>query len=166
MGRKPFSCLRYSDLILVIDNNYGEDTRHRRIVPCPYHCGRAPAGVAGVLHERHLRFYCHSGLFERDHSVSWDESPLETAATSERHHTQVACLACFRAAEEDGLDEGTATDEPTTTRLPEPWVCSCVSCGEQVPFGYSEPNRGGALWPITGNTDVWRRRDWLLMMDS
>lgn len=196
----PFSCLRCGDIILVVDNTYAEETRVRRVIPC--HCGTAASevasadtagpgatGVAGVLHERRLRFYCHSGMLERDHSVSWDSEPLETAATSERHHTNVACLACLRADVEDtgtpdGLGVsgrgGAALDRVTTTRLPEVWTCACVSCGAQVPFGFSEPNRGGTVWPVTGEdfdparapypeprfADVWRRRDWLLVMGT
>jgi hypothetical protein len=177
----PFSCLRCGDLILVVDNTYAEETRVRHIISC--HCGGTPSGVAGVLHERRLRFYCHSGMLERDHRVSWDESPLETAATSERHHTQVACRACLRAAEEATWtpadpDGGATTDEPTITRRPDIWTCACVSCGEEVPFAFSEPNRGGTIWPILAHdfdparapypeprfADAWCRRDWLFVV--
>jgi len=179
----PFSCLRCGDIILVVDNTYAEEARVRRVIPC--RCGAAPTSIAGVLHERRLRFYCHSGMLERDHTVSWDESPLETAATSERHHTQVACRACLRAAEEDtrtpdSLGGGAAMDRATTTRLPDQWTCSCVSCGREVPFGFSEPNRGGTVWPATGEdfdparapypeprfADAWLRRDWLFVVDA
>lgn len=99
-----------------------------------------------------------------DHEV-WDEDIEEVAET-------ITCQDCFDEADQYAWAHDEHADESETSDLE--FSVYCTSCGHEVEFGWSHPDRGGRVWPCEAAdfnpwkcwpeprfADAWAARGWL-----
>jgi hypothetical protein len=82
---------------------------------------------------------------ELGHAVAGTLEKLE-GGTDEDLEREVVCARCFEAATDDQWDPQTIADSDVARTALEYWV-RCRACHHEVEFGWSQPDRGGQVWP-------------------
>jgi len=118
------------------------------------------------------RSHTRTGTLTGEHRVTWGESDFET--NREEVDLTVECRDCFNGEDntqwvED--NEGKNIEELEDSQY---WEVHCESCGHEIEFGWSHPDRGGRIWPCESAdfnpwktvpeprfVEVWKKRGWL-----
>ena len=118
------------------------------------------------------------GPLKGDHHWQYEfEEKIEEAEIKVENEDDEVELGDFSEFEEDDSasePEEYEINEPETNRESDEYFVNCGNCDREIEFGWSQPNRGGLIfpaefsdfnpaetWPDPKYLDVWQERGWL-----
>lgn len=131
--------------------------------------GQCIASRIEAVHVRRVR----AANLTSDHTIEWEDAD-EAVENAEREVLELEVHNPALAEAASGADWRAETLSIVDDDESEEFSVCCARCQREIPFGWSQPNRGGQIWPVESAdfdprfiwpelrfADEWLRRGWL-----
>jgi hypothetical protein len=168
----PFRCIECGSSNFDVIKEFLSGFSYIESYPC--HCGRASQAATRECIER--AFYQSIGLLKEDHRFSLDDTEKIEKIATQNEEFDIVCHECFNEAVEGDL-KVEARKEAREEDVE--FYVRCAQCGREIEFGWSQPDRGGEIWPVDSRdfepqkiwpeprfSENWVKRGWLKPSDA
>ena len=147
LAEEPYECPKCGFHEFLVEHEFDMERNRELTLPCS--CDEEHE-VAGRWVFREWVTNCQTGRLKHDHHVEWEDKEL-IEEDFEEIETDVSCGPCVELLSSDECQFEHDAEEWVDCDDSHRWTVRCGSCGHEIQFGWSHPDRGGRIWPVASS---------------